>query len=105
MLFLFILGKTWSEWDGRPSGKLSARLAVMRRDKFGFISVKIGLAVFRKRRDSFRVLFLGKILNSRIIHQFCQQIVAKNHCYEVKCNGPAERYPGGLVIPCYRNWS
>lgn len=33
--FLFILGRTWSQWDGWPSGKLSARHAVMGTGKFG----------------------------------------------------------------------
>ena len=74
LAFMFILGRTWCQWNGWPSGKLSERHAVMGKVNLVFITLKIELAVFRKRHHSFRVLFLSETL----IHQFYKQEVAKN---------------------------
>ena len=74
LAFMFILGRTWCQWNGWPSGKLSERHAVMGKVNLVFITLKIELAVFRKRHHSFRVLFLSETL----IHQFYKQVVAKN---------------------------
>lgn len=64
--FIFILGRTRSQWNGWPSGNLSARHAIMNtgKGKFGTYNSENRAVVVKQRDDS--VLFFGETLDSKL---------------------------------------
>ena len=93
LAFMFILGRTWCQWNGWPSGKLSERHAVTGKRKFGIYNIEDRVGSVQKKTPQFSCFVLKPDSNSSVfLAGSCEK------CYEVKCHGPADRYPGGVVI-------
>ena len=66
LAFMFILGRTWCQRNGWPSGKLSKRHEIMSTRKFGIYNSDDRVSSVQKKTPQFSCF----VLRQDSIHQF-----------------------------------